>query len=356
MRLKYIDALRGLAILAVVIVNTSRYGFNEYPAFFESFINQGERGVQLFFVVSAFTLFLSYQYRLKQGGQIVKNFFIRRYFRIAPLYYIGILYYLWQDGFGPRFWLGDEAFVSSMNVLSNFLFVHGVYPSWITSIVPGGWSITVEMMFYMLIPFLVSRVKNLNHAIHFTLVTLVSAQLLKALAFEFPLIENFPLWKSYLNLYLPAQLPVFGCGFIAFFMVIKEETKISKFNMGALSIFLFADLIWNKTIPPNISFGFAFLLLLVILSKYTFKVIVNAPIRFLGTISYSLYLVHFAILYWLNHFGMVDLISTDSPLLAILNYALRLMLVFIIAVPISYITYRLIEQPMQKVGKRLIKH
>lgn len=354
MRLKYIDALRGIAILGVIVINTGRYGFNEYPLFFESFINQGERGVQLFFVVSSFTLFLSYEYRLKQGGQIIKNFFIRRYFRIAPLYYIGIIYYLWQDGFGPRFWLGDEEFISTLNIVSNFFFVHGINPSWITSIVPGGWSITVEMTFYMLIPFLVSRIKNLNQAITFTLSTLILAQLLKVLAYQFPLIENLELWKAYLNLYLPSQLPVFGCGIIAFFIVIKKERIISKNNLAVLCFLLFADLIWQKAIPPNVSFGFAFLLLLILLSQNNFKVIINRPMQFLGTISFSLYLTHFAILYWMNYWGLVDLIEISTDFSAITNYFLRLVLVLAISTPISYFTYKVVEQPMQKFGKWLI--
>ena len=138
MKLKYIDALRGLAILGVVVVNTASYGHSKYPELIQALINQGERGVQLFFVVSAFTLFLSYHHRLDQGTTATRNFFLRRFFRIAPLYYLAILYFLWQDGFGPRYWLGDEPFVTPWNILSNFLFMHGIHPSWITSVVPGG--------------------------------------------------------------------------------------------------------------------------------------------------------------------------------------------------------------------------
>jgi len=355
MRLGYIDALRGVAIMGVMVVNTGSFGYNEYPPFMEAFIIQGERGVQLFFVLSAFTLFLSYYYRLTKGETVNKDFFLRRFFRIAPLYYMGILYYLWQDGFGPRFWLGDEPYVTSWNILSNFLFVHGGYPSWITSVVPGGWSITVEMMFYVLVPILVIRIKNLNQAVHFTLGTLIFAQLLKVIAYEFPLIENIILWKSYLNLYLPAQLPVFGCGIIAYFAVVKKEKVLSKFNMAALVLLFLAALIWPKVIPPNVAFGFVFLLLLFTLSQYNFKIIVNAPMQFLGKISYSLYLVHFAVIYWLNYWNGIDLIEPATEYFAIANFVLRFIVVLMISVPISYITFQIIEQPMQRFGKWIIK-
>lgn len=355
-KLAYIDALRGIAILAVIIVNTSSYGYNEYPAFFEAFVSQGERGVQLFFVVSAFTLFLSYQYRLKQGGAIVQNFFIRRFFRIAPLYYIGIAYYLWQDGFGPRFWLGAEPEVSSWNILANIFFVHGVHPSWITSVVPGGWSITAEMMFYVLIPILILRIKNINQAIHFTLGTLLLAQVLKAFGYLYPPIEEIELWKAYLNLYLPAQLPVFGCGIIAYFLVIKKETNISKFNLGFSTGLLLGSIIWSKLIPPNVIFGLAFLLLLFTLSKYPFKLIVHPFMQFLGTISFSAYLIHFAVLYWLGQWNFLDFIEPSHPFMAILNYFFRLAVVLFITIPMSYLSYQCVEKPMQKVGKWIIKH
>ena len=117
------------------------------------------------------------------------------------------------------------------------------------------------------------------------------------------------LWRDYLNLYLPSQLPVFGCGIIAFYMVIKKEMALSNFNLMALAILFITSLIWEKAIPPNVTFGFGFLVLLVVLSKYSFKPIVNVPMRFLGTISYSIYLVHFAVHYWLDRWDVLNLID-----------------------------------------------
>jgi peptidoglycan/LPS O-acetylase OafA/YrhL len=90
------------------------------------------------------------------------NFFIRRFFRIAPLYYIGILYYLWQDGFGSRYWLSDQELVTTANILSNIFFVHGFNPYWMNSVVPGGWSIAVEMLFYCIAPLLFVKIKNVS--------------------------------------------------------------------------------------------------------------------------------------------------------------------------------------------------
>jgi peptidoglycan/LPS O-acetylase OafA/YrhL len=76
--------------------------------------------------MSAFTLALSLHSR---AGEPLRNFFIRRFFRIAPLYYTALAYYLWQDGLGPRYWLGEAPRVTVANIISTVLFVNGVGPS-----------------------------------------------------------------------------------------------------------------------------------------------------------------------------------------------------------------------------------
>lgn len=51
----------------------------------------GQRGVALFFIVSAFTLFLSYDNR-KEERHPTRNFFIRRFFRLAPMAFLSWRY------------------------------------------------------------------------------------------------------------------------------------------------------------------------------------------------------------------------------------------------------------------------
>ncbi len=119
MKLKYIDALRGLAILMVIAAHTFQYSTSFSDDIFNKIVSHGARGVQLFFIVSAFTLFLSFNYRKVKETKVNIKFFIRRLFRIAPMYYLGIIYFLFQDGFGPRYWLGDKDYLSIYNILSN---------------------------------------------------------------------------------------------------------------------------------------------------------------------------------------------------------------------------------------------
>lgn len=354
MKLKYIDALRGIAILGVMAVHTGHSGYNKYPIAFTQLIDQGAKGVQLFFVVSAFTLFLSYQTRQQNETHTARNFFIRRFFRIAPLYYIGIAYYLLQDGFAPRFWLGNDQPISWLNIASNFGFAHGINPYWMLGVVPGGWSITVEMTFYLCIPWLIARIHSLNQAIGFTLWSLLAALALNQLLIAYPLINNHTLWANYLYLYFPNQLPVFGFGIIAYFFVIKQDRRVSSFYLMSLAILLLSHLVWKKIIPEHIFFGAGFLVLLIALAQAEYRFFINQFTRFLGRISYSAYLIHFAVIHWLTIFHWANPLPHHTPLWAIANYTARLVLVVGITSVLAWVSLRVVEQPAQKLGHKLI--
>ena len=120
--------------------------------------DQGARGVQLFFVVSALTLMLSW-HRRHDG---VLPFYIRRLFRIAPVFWLAIAGFLLLDGFDPRYWAPHG--IDWRHVLATLTFQHGWHPATITSVVPGGWTIAVEMTFYAMFPIIASVSRRWWHA------------------------------------------------------------------------------------------------------------------------------------------------------------------------------------------------
>ena len=222
-KLDYIDALRGLAILGVIMVHTNQYGSPIGSNILSKIISMGGRGVQLFYLASAFTLFLSFKNRSKKEIFPIRNFFVRRFFRIAPMYYIGISYYLFQDGFGSRYWLGDQTDISTLNIVSNFTFLHGFNPYWINSLVPGGWTIAVEMTFYAILPFLFSKIKNINQAFNFFVISLFVNYTLSFLLTKISIVSSERLWNEYLFFYFPSQLSIFALGIVMFFIIIESE-------------------------------------------------------------------------------------------------------------------------------------
>lgn len=112
---RYIDALRGYAILLVILVHSSQHVPNFDGLIWDVSI-QGARGVQLFFVVSAFTLMMSWSRR--NDGSV--NFYLRRLFRIAPMFWSAIVVYSVYNGVRYGFLLPDVPDVG--DVLLSFFF------------------------------------------------------------------------------------------------------------------------------------------------------------------------------------------------------------------------------------------
>ena len=107
--------------------------------------------------------------------------------------------------------------------------------------------------------------------------------------------------------------------------------------------------------PEHVVFGIAFVLLGILLSKYEFKFLVNPALIYIGKISFSMYLVHNAVLYWLNSLRLVDFVVVSDTYSSLLNYAIRLIILIVCTVIISTIFYKLVELPMINIGKKLIK-
>jgi peptidoglycan/LPS O-acetylase OafA/YrhL len=103
-------------------------------------------------------------------------------------------------------------------------------------------------------------------------------------------------------------------------------------------------------IPQHVQWGIAFLLLILALEKNSFKVFVNPVTRFIGQISFSMYLVHFAILHFMETF---DLINFHE--IGIINFGLRYIMLTALSICVSWFFYRAIELPFQNLGRRIIQ-
>ena len=77
--------------------------------------------------------------------------------------------------------------------------------------------------------------------------------------------------------------------------------------------------------------------------------LVNRIINYIGTVSFSMYIIHFAVLYWLNYFHSIDFVNNQF-----INFGIKFFTVTGATVLISSITYYLIEVPFQSIGKKII--
>jgi peptidoglycan/LPS O-acetylase OafA/YrhL len=353
-KFEYVDALRGWAVLMVMFAHTITKKPNLLPEFKE-LIAKGAYGVQLFFVMSAFTLYHSYHSRATREQFSTSNFFLRRIFRIAPLYWLAISYYLWQDGFGPRRWLGDARFVSTENILSNFTFTNGFNPEWINSIVPGGWSIGIEFIFYACMPFIFSRVSNLRKAFNFFLFALVFRILVINLLSSFHPFVNDVFWNEFLYFSFPSQFPVFALGVVLYYVVIRGQgfrdiSPVALLSLAGLSV---GELLigGGRLMPNHIMVSMSFVVAVIALSRRPVRFLVNPVITYVGQLSYSMYIVHFAVLHMMAMMGL-DRIVRDG---GILNHMARFIMLLSLTVMVSIPIYRTLELPFMKLGQRFIR-
>jgi peptidoglycan/LPS O-acetylase OafA/YrhL len=240
-------------------------------------------------------------------------------------------------------------------IISNLFFVHGISPYWINSSVPGGWSITVEMTFYLFIPFLFQKITTLNRAATFTVGSYIFAMGSRLLLKKIQLISDTQLWDAFLYYNFFNQLPIFGIGIILYFIVIKKDFKISTLNVLIITAIFIAHNIWNVFLPRYVLFSIGFILLIFTLSKKEYKLFVNQFTRFWGKISYSSYLVHFAILFWLDYSKIdsyINLIPIES---AVVRFVIWYFIVLAFTSVISLFFYNTVELSFQRIGKKIIK-
>ena len=89
-RLEELDFFRGIAIFMMIFCHNLEFGYNaDLPQFLQNAFEAGKYGVQLFYIISGFTIFysLSNYHSKVDTGSAKWQFWIRRFFRIAPMYY-----------------------------------------------------------------------------------------------------------------------------------------------------------------------------------------------------------------------------------------------------------------------------
>ena len=363
-RLDFIDSLKGMAILGVLIVHSGMF-CSGLPGAVKTVIEQGSRSVLLFYIVSALSLFLSLDRRKEQETHLYKNFFIRRFFRIVPMFYGAVVFYLFFYGLGPNYWLGDAKNISAGNIISHFLFVHGWNPYWINSIMRVEWAVAAEMTFYLLIPCLFKNIKSLYSAIAATLILYILISQINYIMDRFPLISDEGVWRYFLEFWFPTQLPVFGLGIVLYFLLFENgeikgrlfqmnNKKIISFCYSLISLGLIGIIAYiYKSIPyyaRSWPFGLAFTVFAYAIAIYPPKIIVNKFWCFLGKISFSIYLMHMAVLPLSDRLARF-ILGGNMP---VGRYLLVLAITLFLTASMSYIAYNLVEQPLQNIGKRLI--
>lgn len=322
----------------------------------------GFAGVEIFFVLSGFLIgnimYKSFQKKLDKNG--LKVFWIRRWYRTLPLYYIvlvlNIVLTMLIEGAGQ---VPMTAFLFPF-FLQNFLWPHPYF------FIPA-WSLTIEEYFYLLFPlvlFLFSTARKIPFRRSFLLMItlfLTVPLLLRINSFmvlELGYINKFrPGFEGHWDLHFRKinlfRLDAIGMGvfvaylnnnYKAFLQKWKNQLLVASLLVLSLGVWLYFHFVHPDKINvvsailifPVFSLGFA--LSMPYLQGMKSMGFLSSPITFISKVSYSIYLLHTL----LSDFVFKYFYSSSYPLL----YQVLVWFLFItVSIAISALSYRFIELP-----------
>lgn len=137
--------------MGVIAVHTVHDYSSIFPSL-DGLLQQGQHGVELFFAVSGYTMMMMYGSYSKKWESPVRVFYIKRFLRIYPLFFIAAFAYL-PLSLQPSY--SDPDGTQLLDMIQVLTLTGGFHPNTLNAVVPGGWSITNEMYFYLLFPLLV---------------------------------------------------------------------------------------------------------------------------------------------------------------------------------------------------------
>jgi peptidoglycan/LPS O-acetylase OafA/YrhL len=154
----YFPPLTGIRAIASIIVYLAHFNPFTGPAFgkyLPAFVHEFHIGVTMFFVLSGFLIFYRYGDSFDRKSISLHNYFINRFARIYPMYFILTV---WT--FLP---FVCHCLFRTPVFLLNISFLRGFFDEYRGTGDPSGWSLTVEEMFYALVPLMVIASKKIPY-------------------------------------------------------------------------------------------------------------------------------------------------------------------------------------------------
>lgn len=370
------------------------------PSFLAQFLYFGTYGVTLFFILSGFLLFLPFVKALlfAQSWPSIKRFYLRRVFRILPAYYVTLILVVLlfqREYLQPQHWQELGLFFTFLMDESKTTFKQLNAPFW---------TLAIEWQFYMLLPFLmlgmrlvVSRFKQ-AYRLRATLACILAVIVwgVGTRCFGLYFVHEHPdasvlVSRPVLNVFLffaygvgGKYLEDFGVGMLLSLCFVyarhpstslRLRTTLQKLSpwlwiCGLLCLLTMIMWNYNEIIPHTWSFfdqpllfahyfqfnelGFSLsfglcILALLFGSAWLKRPFEWLPLRWIGMISYSLYMWHFPLLvYFIKH---INPLLKGQPL--ILVYSACWLWALVLIVPVCFLSYVLVERPGMKIGEWL---
>lgn len=348
-QLKSLESLRGIAALMIVFYHLSELLKVPLPNALDFISNKFWLGVPLFYTLSGFVIAYGYAERVNSANQRLK-FYIARFFRIAPLFYTMLaILTLWT-------WGAHRQVIGFQTLILNITFLFGLVPGKHESVVLAGWSIGIEMLFYILFPLFAATIKTIRGVV----AAFIIACCLSALV-RWQMGQTF---GSYGYMNLLTHLPFFMAGIGGY--RIWQLNEFSQNRAGWLLLWssLFLSMVFVSNIIPALNnllgliyldlWALIFGALILSVCLVSFTPLEHPALRRCGELSFSLYLLHPMLMLTLVKLQLVGWLSarfTNEWLV----FASASLITASLLWGLSNITYRLVEIPGIALGRRLAR-
>lgn len=364
-----LDSIRGIAALVVVVAHCrgtlwigggefakmfprDTWSFWDYLVFgFSMFTRLSVEFVIVFFILSGFSIAHSLA-----ANKSIKQFYLRRLIRIYPPYVVALIWaglvFLLTRYWHPNWYDGSLSTFAFMRTgPMNSFFEPGViarnllYMADETGFIAPFWSLTYEVIFYFLAPFLFRKV---NLYIIVSVFLFVSNLLFPGFILSLGIPKYFYNFFFVYNLYF-----ALGVALYSNFDRVRSylENVQKKVLLGAVFLALISTYAFNIYFQVGTVYSFlsaAVLGILLIIFFLEYQVQIPWLIG-VGKFSYTLYIIHYPTIYL--YLGFYHLIfRPEVPY--ILNYFVWIPAVFI-CLGISYVHYILVESKTKNILTKL---
>jgi peptidoglycan/LPS O-acetylase OafA/YrhL len=345
----YIPTLDGWRALSIglVILHHSRVQCTVpiLGPLLQSLSNFGEVGVELFFAISGLLICSRLLDEESRSGQInVKAFYVRRCFRILPaaLFYllvVAILAAFHVIPLVPADWFGALLFFRNYAMVFEYLHHSPLALHWYTG---HFWSLSMEEHFYLVLPALLVAFKKMRIGVLTSLAVAVALwRFVVAHVMHINYQINFRTDTHVDALLIPATIAV------ALYPFLRNRAARRYIPVWSFPIFVAMEIGLIHTRAPFFFTLQAIVLPLLILSTVLHpgtipgRILESKPIRWIGWISYSLYL-------WQQLFFGVNFVGSP-PALAVLR---ETPINFVTLLACATFSYYLVERPLVRLGHK----
>ncbi|WP_452225965.1 acyltransferase family protein [Lacinutrix cladophorae] len=338
MRLEQLTFTRFIAAISIFVFH---YGKNAFPFHLDSvkdLFSQSNVSVSYFFILSGFVMIIAYGNKNKID---FRNYIKRRFARIYPVYLLAIiLVFLYLIIAGKS--------IDFYGLLANLFMVQSWFPGYALSLNTPGWSLAVELFFYLSFPLIFNQFYkkcSLQKTTILVLLFFIISQIILHVLFYSSFYEGYPSKGHDFIFYFPLMhLNEFIIGNLAGIFFIKGIKK-RNYDWLIIVILICSVLLLKQNVGiifhnGMLAFVFVPLILLIASNKGMLTRISNTKsLVFLGEISYGIYILQKPVYLY---------ISSIFYYLKIDNLALVFYISLIVLIVCAAFSYKYIETPLRK--------